>query len=52
VETGSLGALMFFNEQFTEIQILRRMATSKTMEEKYLQKKREKIEEKLRGPIK
>jgi hypothetical protein len=42
----------FFNNQVEELQILRRTATSKTMEEKYLQKKREKMEEKTRGPVK
>jgi hypothetical protein len=42
----------FFNNQVEELQILCRMATSKTMEEKYLQKKREKMEEKTRGPVK
>jgi hypothetical protein len=42
----------FFNNQVEELQILCRTATSKTMEEKYLQKKREKMEEKTRGPVK
>jgi hypothetical protein len=42
----------FFNNQVTELQILRRTATSKTVEEKYLQKKREKMEEKSKGPVK
>jgi hypothetical protein len=42
----------FFNDQVTELQILHRTATSKTMEEKYLQKKRKKMEEKSRGPVK
>jgi hypothetical protein len=42
----------FFNDQVTELQILRRTATSKSMEEKYLQKKREKMEEKSKGPVK
>jgi hypothetical protein len=42
----------FFNNQVEELQIMRRKATSKTMEEKYLQKKREKMEEKTRGPVK
>jgi hypothetical protein len=42
----------FFNNQVEELQSLRRMATSKTiMEEKYLQKRREKMEEKMRGPV-
>jgi hypothetical protein len=42
----------FFNDQVMELQILRRTATSKSMEEKYLQKKREKMEEKSKGPVK
>jgi hypothetical protein len=42
----------FFNDQVEELQILRRTARSKTMEERYLQKKREKMEEKTRGPVK
>jgi hypothetical protein len=42
----------FFNDQVEELHILHRTATSKTMEEKYLRKKREKMEEKTRGPVK
>jgi hypothetical protein len=42
----------FFNDQVTELQILRRTAMSKTMEEKYLQKKGDKMEEKSKGPVK
>jgi hypothetical protein len=42
----------FFNDQVTELQILRMTATSKSVEEKYLQKKREKMEEKSKGPVK
>jgi hypothetical protein len=33
--------IQFFNNQVTELQILHRMAMSKSMEEKYLQKKKE-----------
>jgi hypothetical protein len=42
----------FLNDQVMELQILHRMATSKTMEEKYLQRKRDKMEEKSKGPVK